>query len=72
MTIENGIRLIAGTLVMVSVVLTVIYNQWWLILAFFVALNLIQSVFTGFCPAIIILKKLGFRDVSCCAAKEGQ
>lgn len=34
-------------------------SEWWLLLMVFVGVNLIQSVLTGFCPAEIILKKLG-------------
>jgi len=57
MTLENAIRVLAGTLVLTSLAHWV--NEWWLLLAAFVGLNLIQSAFTGFCPAEIILKRLG-------------
>lgn len=68
MKLENAIRLLAGTMVLVSLGLAYWVNQWWLLLAAFVGVNLIQSVFTGFCPAEIILKKLGMgKDgASCC------
>ena len=59
MTIQNGVRIIAGAMVLASVGLTVWVSQWWLILAVFVGLNLIQSAFTGFCPAEIILGRCG-------------
>lgn len=59
MTLENAIRVLAGTLVLTSLALAHWVDQWWLLLAAFVGLNLIQSAFTGFCPAEIILKKLG-------------
>ena len=42
-----------------SVTLAHFVNPWWLLLAVFVGVNLIQSAFTGFCPAEIILRKLG-------------
>lgn len=61
MTVENGIRVLAGTFVLISVVLTVIFSKWWLVLAVFVGLNLIQSAFTGFCPAEKIFKKIGLK-----------
>ena len=65
MTTENAIRVLAGAMVLASVTLAHFVSHWWLLLAVFVGLNLIQSAFTGFCPAEIILKKLGLG--SCCA-----
>ena len=62
MKTESLIRLLAGTLVLVSVALAHFVNAWWLLLAVFVGVNLIQSVFTGFCPAELILHKLGLGD----------
>jgi hypothetical protein len=59
MKIESSIRLLAGALVLVSVTLACLLSPWWLLLAVFVGFNLIQSAFTGFCPAEIILRKLG-------------
>ena len=35
---------------------------WWLLLPTFVGLNLIQSVFTGFCPPSLVLRRLGWVD----------
>jgi hypothetical protein len=62
MTVENGVRLMAGTMILSSVLLVVFVSLWWLLLTTFVGLNLIQSVFTGFCPAANILRKLGLKD----------
>ena len=59
MKLENAIRIMAGTMVLISLALAHWVNPWWLLLAAFVGVNLIQSAFTGFCPAEIILKKLG-------------
>ena len=59
MKIENAIRIMAGTMVLLRLALAHWVNPWWLLLAAFVGVNLIQSAFTGFCPAEIILKKLG-------------
>lgn len=47
--IESRVRAIAGTLVLLSIVLSSLLNHWWLLLAAFVGLNLIQSAFTGWC-----------------------
>jgi len=59
MKIENAIRLLAGSLVLISLTLAVLVNYWWLLLATFVGFNLFQSALTGFCPAEIILRKMG-------------
>lgn len=69
MKLENAIRLLAGSLVLLSLVLAHFVSPWWLLLAAFVALNLIQSAFTSFCPAENILRKLSVgrsQTGSCC------
>jgi len=65
MKTESYIRLVAGTMVLISVALGRWVSPWWLLLAVFVACNLIQSVFTGFCPAETILAKLGLGNGAC-------
>jgi hypothetical protein len=60
MKIESLIRLLAGTVTLVGVALTHFVSLWWLLLPTFVGLNLIQSVFTGFCPPSLILRGLGW------------
>jgi len=57
----------AGTMVLISVSLAYFVNQYWLLLAVFVALNLIQSAFTGFCPAETVLRKIGCCGSCCCS-----
>lgn len=59
MKTENAIRILAGTMVLVSLALAHWVDERWLFLGVFVGLNLIQSAFTGFCPAEIILRRLG-------------
>jgi len=59
MKTENAVRLLAGSLVAVSLVLGYLVAPAWHLLAAFVALNLMQSAFTGICPAEKILKRLG-------------
>lgn len=61
MSMENWIRVIAGTIVLVSLFLGLFVNKWWFLLNLFVGLNLIQSAFTGFCTAEIFLSKLGVK-----------
>lgn len=65
MSMENVIRVLAGTLVLVGLALGHFVDPRWLFLCAFVGFNLIQSAFTGFCPAEKILRKLGVGG-SCC------
>ena len=60
MKIDNLIRVLAGSMVLLSVILVHFVSPWWLLLTCFVGLNLIQSAFTGFCPPSIVLRKLGW------------
>jgi hypothetical protein len=59
MTTERGVRLLAGSLVGISLTLGYLVSPAWLLLGAFVSLNLMQSAFTGFCPAEKILRRLG-------------
>ena len=62
MNIEQSLRLIAGIVVLASLLLGVYVHPYWFFLTGFVSLNLIQSAFTDWCPAMTILRKLGVRD----------
>ena len=64
MTIERCLRAIAGSFVLLSVLLAYYHSQYWLFLTAFVGLNLLQSAFTNWCPMITILKKLGVKSHS--------
>lgn len=60
--INDLIRVLAGSMTLLSVALVYYVSPWWLLLTCFVGLNLIQSAFTGFCPPSIVLRKLGWLD----------
>tara|TARA_R110002072_G_scaffold79652_5_gene183570 strand:+ start:4506 stop:4694 length:189 start_codon:yes stop_codon:yes gene_type:complete len=62
MTINSAVRLLAGSMVLISIALSIWLHPYWIALAVFVGFNLIQSSFTGFCPPSIILRKLGLTD----------
>lgn len=62
MTVNEGLRLMAGVFALVSILLAHYVSPYWLLFTGFIALNLIQSVFTRWCPAMMILRKLGLRD----------
>ena len=66
MKIENIIRALAGSMILISLALSHYMNPNWLWLTAFVGANLLQSAFTGFCRAEMILKKLGIGE-SCCS-----
>ncbi len=67
---ETFVRVLAGSVVLLSAALTYLHNTWWLLLTCFVGINLIQSAFTGFCPPTIIGRKLGWfaAGESCCTS----
>ena len=62
MTMERYLRLIAGIVVALSVTLGIVHNPYWFFLTGFVAVNLIQSAFTNWCPMMTILRSLGVKD----------
>ena len=59
MNIDRAVLALAGTMILISVLLTAAVSSWWLLLTTFVGLNLLQSSVTGFCPAAVIFAKLG-------------
>lgn len=59
MTIERLVRGFAGSFVLASLLLAHFVSLNWLWLTAFVGANLLQSSFTGFCPLVNILKRLG-------------
>lgn len=59
MNIDRAVMAVAGTLVLASVALAHFVSPWWLLLTLFVGLNLMQASVTGFCPAALILRRLG-------------
>jgi len=59
MTINDWIHVIAGTFIIVSLVLGIWVSPYWFLFTAFVGLNLFQYGLTKFCPMGIILKKLG-------------
>ena len=62
MTVERYLRLIAGSFVLASVLLGYFHNPYWFLFTGFVALNLIQSAFTDWCPMMTFLRRLGVSD----------
>jgi hypothetical protein len=51
MTVENKVRALAGTNILLSLALARWHSPNWLWFTAFIGANLLQSAFTGFCPA---------------------
>jgi hypothetical protein len=64
MTIDNGIRVIAGSMILLAVLLTQFVHPGFIWLTVFVGINLLQSAFTGICPAAFFLKKCGCKLIN--------
>ncbi|MGL4542022.1 MAG: YgaP family membrane protein [Polymorphobacter sp.] len=61
MSLDRAVLLFAGFVVLLGIALSLLVHPWWLALSAFAGFNLIQSSFTGFCPAAIVFRKLGAR-----------
>ena len=61
MSLDRSVVAFAGIMVLVSVVLTVWVSPLFVWLTVFVGLNLLQSAFTGFCPAAMVFRRLGVK-----------
>lgn len=62
MTVNQALRFIAGAFVLASILLAHYHHEYWLFFTGFVALNLMQSAFTRWCPMMTLLRKAGLRD----------
>ena len=58
MSLQHAVEAFAGTMVLLSVVLTTFVHPGFVWLTVFVGANLFQQSFTGFCPAAIVMQKL--------------
>ena len=58
MNVDRAVLAFAGMVVLVSVLLGWYFSPYWLLLTAFAGLNMVQSAFTGFCPAAMF-RKLG-------------
>ena len=68
MTLDRAVQAFAGAKVLISVALTQLVSPWFWLLTAFIGVNLFQSAFTGFCPAAMVMRRLGIgqdSDASC-------
>lgn len=68
MSVERSVRLLAGVMILLSLGLAYYFSHYWLWLTAFVGLNLLQSAFTNWCPAMSIFRAMGLKDAA--SAKE--
>jgi hypothetical protein len=61
MTIDRAVLAFAGCVVLLSLLLAHFVHPAWLWLTAFAGANMLQSAFTGFCPAAIVFRKLGVK-----------
>ena len=59
MSVERAILLVVGSLIIASVLLAVYHSPNWLWLTGLLGAHLIQASFTGMCPVVIALKRMG-------------
>ena len=64
MTMERYIRAIAGSFILLSLLLGYLYSPYWHLFTAFVGANLLQSAFTKWCLMEDILHKLGMPNTS--------
>jgi hypothetical protein len=71
MTVERAVRIMAGSFVLISLALgapasPLFVSAYFLWFTAFVGANLLQSGFTGFCPAESIMVRLGLKRCGHC------
>jgi hypothetical protein len=73
MTVERGLRGLAGFFVLASLALGYWVAPAWYLFTAFVGLNLFQSAFTNWCPAMWALGKFWAREPGpCCGSEVGR
>ncbi len=61
MNVDRAVLTLAGSLVLIGLLLAWLVSPYWLLLTAFVGANLFQASFTGFCPAAMIFRRLGLK-----------
>lgn len=62
MTLDRAVLFFAGLMILLSLALTLWVSHLWIWFTVFIALNLMQSAITGFCPAALIFKLFGVKE----------
>ncbi len=61
MSVDRAVLAFAGVMILLSAALAAFVSPWWLLFTAFIGFNMLQSAFTGFCPAAMLFKRLGCR-----------
>jgi len=61
MSLDRSVLAFAGVMVLLSVVLTVWVSSLFVWFTVFIGANLLQSAFTGFCPAAMLFRRIGVK-----------
>ncbi|MGB4858516.1 MAG: DUF2892 domain-containing protein [Dokdonella sp.] len=59
MTLDRAVQAFAGVMILISLLLTHLVSPWFWLLTAFIGFNLFQSAFTGFCPAAMVMRRMG-------------
>lgn len=69
MNIDRAVLIVAGSVVLAGLLLGELLDPLWRLLSAFAGLNMLQAAFTGFCPAALVLRKLGLNPGAAFCAK---
>ncbi len=61
MNIDRLVFAIAGSFILISLLLSQLHSPYWLWFTAFVGANMLQAAFTGFCPLAKVLRMLGYK-----------
>jgi len=64
MNLDRWVLVFAGCMILISLALAKLFSPVWLLLTAWVGVMLVQSGFTGFCPAAFLFRKLGAKPGS--------
>ncbi|WP_067669934.1 YgaP family membrane protein [Nocardia miyunensis] len=66
-SIARVVPLLAGSFVLISLILATTWSSWWLVFTGFVGANLLLYGTAGWCPASLLLRRLGLPSTAGCA-----
>ena len=62
MNLDRAVMAFAGTVVLLSAILSVTVSVWFIALTMFAGVNMLQASFTGFCPAAMVFRSMGVKQ----------
>jgi hypothetical protein len=61
MNLDRLVLVFAGSMILISLILSRLYSPAWLLLTAWIGVMMLQSAFTRFCPVALLFKKLGVK-----------